>query len=253
MQIITFANSKGGTGKSTAIRAVASAFEKLGKSVVIADLDSQQTIGGWFEINTDGIYPIPSEDALRVVPMYFTMDDETNAERVQTELTKLADSRAYDFLLIDTKGVASVTNSIAIGSADLVVCPTNGDADEFEPIVNTFKNYVEICEKVAPDEDPKDRFWVMFTKNQAMHSSEALAMRAALKEHFKIFEGLPMVSAFNSRASYGATLSGMIEGWEDQRKGDRTRRVKATREIEKYKKALDVSVKLADDIVRAMP
>ena len=160
MKIISFANSKGGAGKSTAIRAVASALEHLNRSVAIVDLDNQQSIGNWLGVNEDGVYPLPDENTFKIVPMVFSDDEDRNAEKVQAELSKMSDANQFDFILIDTKGASSMTNSVALGSADIVICPTNGDADEVEPIISTFNNFVEICKTVDPDEDPKDRFWI---------------------------------------------------------------------------------------------
>lgn len=253
MRIISFANSKGGAGKSTAIRAVSSALEHMGHTVAIVDLDNQQSIGSWFEVNDDGLYPLPDEKTFKVIPMIYSDDEDQNAEKVQSELSKLSEANEFEYILIDTKGASSMTNSVALGSADIVICPTNGDADEVDPIINTFNNFVEISKTVDPDEDPKDRFWIMFNKNQAMLSNENLESRMALKEHFNTLEGLPQISAFNSCSNYGATLTGMITGWKAQKNGDRTKRAKAGREVAKFEKALAVSVKLAEDIERAIP
>lgn len=253
MRIVSFVNSKGGAGKSTAIRAVSSALEHMGRTVAVVDLDTQQSIGTWFDVNDDGLYPLPDDKAFKVIPMIFSDDEDRNAELVQAELSKMSDANEFDFILIDTKGASSMTNSVALGSADIVICPTNGDADEVDPIINTFNNFVEVSKTIDPDEDPKDRFWVMFNKNQAMLSGENIENRMALKEHFNTLEGLPQISAFNSCANYGATLTGMMKGWAAQKNGDRTKRAKAGREIAKFEKAMAVSVKLAEDIERAIP
>lgn len=253
MKIVSFANSKGGAGKSTAIRAVASALEHLGRSVAVVDLDNQQSIGTWFDVNDDGLFPLPDPKMFKIIPMIFSDDEDRNAEKVQAELSNMSDADEFDYILVDTKGASSMTNSVALGSADIVICPTNGDADEVDPIINTFNNFVEISKTVDPDENPKDRFVVMFNKNQAMLSNENLESRMALKEHFNTIEGLPQVSAFNSCSNYGATLTGLMKGWEAQKKGDRTKRAKAGREIAKFEKALAVSVKLVEDIERAIP
>ena len=253
MRIVSFANSKGGAGKSTAIRAVASALEHMGRSVAIVDLDNQQSIGTWLDVNDDGIYPLPDKNTFKIIPMIYSDDEDRNAEQVQAELSKMSDANDFEFILIDTKGASSMTNSVALGSADIVICPTNGDADEVDPIINTFNNFVEISKTVDPDENPKDRFWVMFTKNQAILSNENIESRLALKEHFNTLDGLPQISAFNSCSNYGATLLGMINGWKAQKNGDRTKRAKAGREIAKFEKALAVSVKLVEDIERAIP
>ena len=45
--IITFANSKGGVGKSTACLAIAGAYAKFGLRVHICDLDGNKTVSRW--------------------------------------------------------------------------------------------------------------------------------------------------------------------------------------------------------------
>jgi len=246
MKIITFANSKGGVGKSTALRAVASAIENSGKTAILADLDNQGSITNWFEGN-DGL-PMPNPDKLRIEQVYYTENEQKNAAKVQKRLVELSELK-YDYMLIDTKGRAAVTNTIAMSGADLVICPTTGDADEFDPIAATYANYVKALNKIAPDEDPLNNFRILYTRQKPFATRERLEMKAAINETFKSYDGLPDHGAFNATSFYGATLNGLIEDAEYRLKSSTSaERSKAKADKEKYTKALNASLNILASI-----
>lgn len=242
MKLITFANSKGGAGKSTTVRAIASAIEKSGKTAILADLDNQGSITNWFEGN-DGL-PMPSPDQLRVETLFYTENEQTNAAKVQDRLVELS-NEPFDYMLIDTKGRAAVTNTIAMSGADLVICPTNADADEFEPITSTFRNYQTALGKIAPDEDAKDNFRILFTRQKPFATRERLEMKAALSEVFECYDGLPDHGAFNTMSFHGATLNGLIQDAENRRNAETSaERSRAKADSEKFNRALTASLEI---------
>lgn len=208
MKTITFANSKGGAGKSTALMAMASALEAAGRSTIIADLDDQGTLATWLTAN-DGTYHLPEKEHIDVRQLYFSENEERNADATFEALIQI-EKEGPDFLLIDTKGKAEKTNAIAMASADRVICPTNGDSTEYDQIAATFGNFEAALKSVSPDEQPNDFFRLMFTKTGVAMSAEVHEARAALKETFRWYYGLPQITAFNSCHLYGTTINGLI-------------------------------------------
>src|SRR6218665_79676 len=87
MPVITFANTKGGAGKTTAVLLLATELARLGHRVSVLDADPQHWITRWFE-NSEGALG----NRLNVVP-YVTM---SSIDR------QLSDEKARaDFVLID--------------------------------------------------------------------------------------------------------------------------------------------------------
>lgn len=106
-KIITFASSKGGVGKSTSCAALAGALIKRGQSLVILDLDQNQTLYRWFQkhnvrgLNVEPATPDTFQDSIR-----------------------RAREKAPGFILIDVAGAYEATIIKAIAVSDLVITPS---------------------------------------------------------------------------------------------------------------------------------
>lgn len=251
-KIITLANSKGGAGKSTTALALISAIEARGKTVIAADLDNQGTLAELVESNSEGKYRPPLADKVRIDPVYFSDDDKQNAKLTAERVAEL-EKQNPDYLILDTKGKASATATWAMYVADLILCPTSGDAAEYGPVVSTFKNFREALITSGDDEDPLDRFRVLFTKNRNFASKEVLAARTALQEHFKCINGLPELSSFNAAAFHGTTLLGLVEHADNlAQNGVGREKSRGKQESEKFGKALAASTALLNEIEKEL-
>lgn len=106
MPVIAFANSKGGSGKTTSALLLASALAET-KSTTIIDADPRHPISTWAEM--------PGKPAaLNVI----TNDSE------KTILDEIEEAAGRDvFVVIDLEGTASRLMSYAISQADLVIIP----------------------------------------------------------------------------------------------------------------------------------
>lgn len=106
MPVIAFANSKGGSGKTTSALLLACALAES-KPTTVIDADPRHPISAWAKL--------PGKpDNVTVV---------TNASE-KTILDEIEEAAARDpFVIIDLEGTASRLMSYAIGQADLVIIP----------------------------------------------------------------------------------------------------------------------------------
>jgi chromosome partitioning protein len=102
---ITFAQQKGGAGKTTVLAHLAAAWAAAGRTVAIIDLDPQRSLTRWAGLRNDpAIVLVESKD-------YRAGGDIKAAKK------------AYDFVLVDCPGAASSLLESAIRESDLVIAP----------------------------------------------------------------------------------------------------------------------------------
>lgn len=102
---ITFAQQKGGAGKTTVVAHLAAAWAAAGRRVAIIDLDPQQSLTRWATLRADpDIVLVESKD-------YRAGGDIRTAKK------------SYDFVLIDCPGAASSLLENAMRESDLVIAP----------------------------------------------------------------------------------------------------------------------------------
>lgn len=121
MQIIAIAMQKGGVGKSTLARSLAVAATRDGLSVLIVDMDAQQSVSQWAE----------RRDADMPVVVFST----------ENELPKRLDQAkgAADLVIIDTPPARSTEAPAAVEAADLVLIPTTPDVEPLEQMPRTLR------------------------------------------------------------------------------------------------------------------
>lgn len=111
--VITVAQQKGGSGKTTLAANLAVGFRHAGKRVAVVDLDPQGSLGRWFMTRAE-TQPQAVED----------MDFATSsAWGISYECRKLADSN--DIVIIDTPPKADSDLRPALRVADLVIVPVS--------------------------------------------------------------------------------------------------------------------------------
>jgi len=108
--IITVAQQKGGSGKTTLAVNLAVAAVRAGHSVAVIDTDPQGSLGRWFMTRLDRLEGEPD--------MEFST---ASAWGVGYEVGKMA--RAYDLVIIDTPPKVDSDLKPALRAADLVVVP----------------------------------------------------------------------------------------------------------------------------------
>lgn len=110
-RIITIAQQKGGSGKTTLAAHLAIAFARMGQPVAILDVDPQGSLGQWFERREQAL----GEAATGVV---FRTASGWGARREAKTL-----ARDHGAVIIDTPPKSDVEARPAIEAADPVVVP----------------------------------------------------------------------------------------------------------------------------------
>ncbi|MBL0375327.1 ParA family protein [Rhizobium sp. KVB221] len=112
MPVITFANTKGGAGKTTAVLLLSTELARQGNRVTILDADPQRWISRWHETGD-------ATANITVVP-YVTL---------ATIQTVIAQHRPRtDYFILDLPGASSPLLATAIGMSDHVLIPIQGCA-----------------------------------------------------------------------------------------------------------------------------
>ncbi len=110
MFTITFANPKGGSGKTTSAMLLAEQIHHAGATVAILDCDPNQNIIQWAEQRRGEGREVPF--LIRPVPTEANFLDTVDSIRGKA-----------DYLIIDLEGTASNLVTYAISQADLVLVP----------------------------------------------------------------------------------------------------------------------------------
>ena len=109
-QIITFAQQKGGAGKTTVLAHLAAAWTGEGRRVALVDLDPQKSLSRWAALRAD-----PDLDLI-----------ESRDYRAGSDLRSAA--RSHDLVLVDCPGAASTLLDAALRESTLVIAPCQPSA-----------------------------------------------------------------------------------------------------------------------------
>jgi chromosome partitioning protein len=131
--ILAFASSKGGVGKSTTCAAIACALAMEGQSVLIIDLDQNQTLGDWrrsFDIPLVTVETIPPQ-------------------QLATHFYEQLEGGLYDHILIDLMGAREVTQLKAYALADLVIIPSQPSRPDLTQAIVVAKDVLTIARETG--------------------------------------------------------------------------------------------------------
>jgi len=112
MPVISFANPKGGAGKTTTALILATQLADHGATVSIIDADPERWISQWGTI--DG-----KPDNIKIIG---GVTEETIVDAIEEQ------SALAQFIIVDLEGTASLMVANAIGMSDLVLIPTQGSS-----------------------------------------------------------------------------------------------------------------------------
>lgn len=112
MSVITFANTKGGAGKTTAVLLLATELSYRGFTVCVIDTDPQRWISRWRERADDRVD--------------FAVITYVSAESLHNHV--MAARKLYDFVIIDLPGAQSPLLATAVGLSNHVFIPVQGSS-----------------------------------------------------------------------------------------------------------------------------
>lgn len=196
--IITFAQIKGGVGKSTALINLGVALAETGAKVGMLDTDSQQTLHNWYNRR------LASGRA-----------DDMECMFVQGALkdSLVALKKRNDFVLVDTAGFKNVSLGPALVNSDYAVCPFAPKPYDLE-VARTLKQHESIETALLLNSRLKVRALLNHCPTNARDS------RANEAEEYLTNEGFDVLaSRLCRREAYGdAGQTGMgVTEYDDQK------------------------------------
>lgn len=219
MKIIAVASTKGGVGKSTIAINLATTFNILGYTSVLADADAQQSSFLFSQArNNTNLTPLES------------ISIET-PEELDTYITKYSN---HDYMVIDCGGRDTVMFRTALIKADMIIIPVTSGQFDFWGTTDTL-DLINEAKMVRLQHDHQEPI-VMCVLNQA---------RSFTKTHKEIEAGLDEIVA-----DYQVLKSSTILGQrEDYRRA--TLEGQGVVEFKKNSKAAKEMLSLVDDIDNA--
>ena len=194
MPVITFANTKGGAGKTTAVLLLATELVQKGHRVTILDADPQQWITRWHKLS-------PLDDRLNVIAYVNSATIERN----------IAENRATtDYFIVDLPGARTSLLATAIGLSDHVLIPIQGCAMDAQGGANVLE-LMQYLERRANIRVPHS---VVLTRVNPMVTTRALlAVKGLLAQRNVDVLNTPIVerAAFRDVFDSGGTLHTMDE------------------------------------------
>ena len=154
MPVISFANPKGGAGKTTTALLLATQLSEKGAHVTIIDADPEKWISQW--------------GALEGRPDNIDIEGAVTEDTI-VDLIDEASGRSQ-FVIVDLEGTASLMVASAIGMSDLVIIPTQGssmDAKGGAKTIRLIRNQERMARRPIPH-------CVVLTRTSAAVTSRAL-------------------------------------------------------------------------------
>jgi len=192
MPIISFANPKGGAGKTTSALLLATELAARGAAITVIDSDPERWISQWASL--------PGK------PDNITIQGEVTEDSIVDAID--AASQAAQFVIVDLEGTASLMVANAIGMSDLVVIPTQGssmDAKGGAKTIRLIRNQERMARRAIPHS-------VVLTRTSAAVTSRALRnVQEQLKSAgIEVFQtAIVERAAFRDLFDYGGTLGAL--------------------------------------------
>lgn len=165
MYVITFANPKGGSGKTTSAMLLAEQIALSGGRVSILDLDPNANIISWAEARKERSAPVP-----------FKVHARPDAEDTVALIDGMEDTT--DYLIIDLEGSKDQIVTFALSRTDLCIIPMDGSPMEARQAAQA----VKLVQTTASMIRKAINYTLLFTRtNAAFQSSDERDVREAME------------------------------------------------------------------------
>ncbi|MCV6547750.1 MAG: ParA family protein [Cohaesibacter sp.] len=236
MYVITFANPKGGSGKTTSALLLAEQIFHAGAKVAILDCDPNQNIVQWGALRQEQGRPVP-----------FHIEPVPSEDMVLEKIEAL--SKDMDYLIVDLEGTASQTVTYAISQSDLVLIPfepTPMEARQAARAVQLVCNAGRMLKRSIPHA-------LLFTRvNAAFQTNDEKDVRKETTDSdIAILEtSIVRRSAFTRIFREGMFLSELLEAAQKDAQG----RTKSQQErlLKPFESATQNAKHYAQEVVRAL-
>jgi chromosome partitioning protein len=178
--IITFAQTKGGSGKTTTAMCTVAELVARGSTVAALDLDPNRPLGGFFA-------RVPElQDVQVAIP--------TPERRVSSLVRELA--QAHEHVVIDLMGAATNDTQVAMSVADLIIVPSQMSETDFRCGMETWSQAAE-AEEVTGRKIARAVLMVRTSSGAARPRVEGF-----LREQYEKQGARVMKAAFGDRAAW---------------------------------------------------
>lgn len=165
MYVITFANPKGGSGKTTAAMLLAEQIAISGGRVAILDLDPNANIVAWSRSRAKEGRGVP-----------FTVHARPQADETVELIDSMSDT--IDYLIVDLEGSKDQIVTFALSRTDLCVIPLDGSPMEARQAAAA----VRLVQSTAAMIRAPIAYTLLFTRtNAAFQSSDERDVRAEME------------------------------------------------------------------------
>lgn len=160
MPVITFANTKGGAGKTTAVLLLATELARMGHRVTVLDADPQLWISRWADMSG------PMRN-LSIISNVTTASLETHIRENKVNT---------DCFIIDLPGTKNPLLTMALGISDHVLIPVQGSAMDARGAAEVLEHIEFLDRKMGINIDHS----VVLTRVNAMISTRSMLVVKAL-------------------------------------------------------------------------
>jgi chromosome partitioning protein len=189
MPIITFANTKGGAGKTTAVLLLSTELARQGHRVTILDADPQRWISRWHETGE----PLRNINVISYVTQA-TIQNIIAGNRDKT-----------DYFVIDLPGASTPLLATAVGMSDHVLIPIQGCAMDAKGGAQV----LELLQYLEAKANIRIPHSVVLTRVNSMVTTRALSVVKQLLAERKVrVLDTPIIerSAYRDLFDYGCSL-----------------------------------------------
>ena len=208
MNIVTFASTKGGVGKSTSAAIFVDSLIRSGQTVRALDFDDQGNFRKW----VTGVAP-------RFLNLTFSEIEgrkDAGFLHYYNALVELFEDET-DWVVMDTKGTDDPRQPAALAISDLVIAPSGPIENELAG-VSKITEYLRLALKQSdPDVDPLDILRVLYRQPAGFVDRMMAIQREVLFEHFGVISEIHYSGALGSFLGHRKSTDEVIADMKAQK------------------------------------